>query len=99
MNRDLTPPTLSVCTKFQVDSSNTIGLMPRKPNLTFVTCDLENHGHDPITNIVLQGPKGSYIPGMKLIALKLFELSRGNRCVFGQTDGQTDRQTDRQTAP
>ena len=37
MNRDLAPPKRSVCTKFQVDSSKTFGVMLRKPNLTFVT--------------------------------------------------------------
>ncbi len=39
---------------------------------------------------------GSYIPGLKLIALKCFGLSHGNG-VFGQADGQPDEQTDRQT--
>ncbi len=42
----------------------------------------------------LRGLRGSYIPGMKLIAVKLFELSCRNGCVFGQTDRQTDGQTD-----
>ncbi len=51
---------------------------------------------------------GSSIPGLKLIAVKLFELSRGNEVssdrrtdgqTDGRTDGQTDGQTDRQTAP
>ena len=36
-----------------------------------------------------------YIPGLKLIAAKLFELSHGND-VFGQADGQTDEQIDGQ---
>ncbi len=57
-------------------------------------CDLENQGHNPKTNRLLWGLWRRHIPGFKLIAAKLLELSCQN-CDFGQTDRWMDRQTER----
>ena len=79
MNRDPSPPTMSVCTKFQVDSSNTFGVMLRKPNLTFVTSvTLKIKVTTPKWIGFLRSLWESYILGFNLIAVKLFEVSRGN---------------------
>ena len=63
--------------------------MLQKSNLTFVTLKIK-----VITPKLIgfcRGLWGSYIPGFKLIAVKLFELSQGNG-LYGQTDRQKDRQ-------
>ncbi len=41
----------------------------------------------PKSRAFLRGQMETYIPGMKQIAVKLFEVSRGNEA---STDGQTD---------
>ena len=83
---DLAPPNMSVCTKFQVDSSKSFRVMLRKPNLTFVTsATLKIKVTTPKQIRFLGGLWGRHIPCFKLIAVKLFELLRGNN-VFGQTD-------------
>ncbi len=53
--------------------------MLRKPNLTFVTSvTLKIKVTTPKQKAFLRGRWGSYIPGFNLIAVVLFELSRGN---------------------
>ena len=68
--------------------------MLRKLNLTFVTSvTLEIKVTTPLQIGFFEALRENYKPDMKLIAVNLFDLSRGNRCVFGQTDKQTDRWT------
>ena len=88
MNRDFSPATRSVCTKFQVDSSNTLGVMLQKQNLTFLTSvTLKIKVTTPKSIGFLRGIWENYILGMKLIAVKLFEVLRRNEV---SPDGQTD---------
>ena len=65
-----------------------------KPNLTFMTLKIGVRAPKSIG--FLRGICGSYIPGLKLIVVKLFELLHGNNV---QTGGETDGQTYRRTPP
>ena len=86
MKRDLVPSTMSVCTKFQDDSSRTFGVMLQKPDLTFLTSvTLKINVTTPKWIWFFRGIWGSYTPCVKLIAVKLFALLHGNDV---QTDGQ-----------
>ncbi len=58
INRDLSPATMNVCTKFQVDSCNTFEGILRKLNLTFVTSVTLTSRSWPQTNRAPQGPLG-----------------------------------------
>ena len=61
-----------------------------KLNLTFVrSVTLKIKVTTPKQIGFLGGLWGSCIPGLKLIAVRLFEFLRGNG-VFGQTDRETD---------
>ena len=93
MYKHLAWPKTSVCTKFQVDSSKTFCAMLQKLNLTFVTpVTLKIKVTTPIQIGFFRGLWGSYIPGLNLIAVKLFESSCGNGCL--QTDRAMGRWSD-----
>ena len=94
------PAIISVCTKFQVGISNAFGVMLRKPHLIFfasVTLEIEVMTATSIG--FLRSICANYTPGMKLIAVKLFdfELSHGNEVSSDRRiDRRMDRWTDRQ---
>ena len=70
---------MSVCAKFEVDSSNTFGVTLWKPKLTFVTLKIKVTTPKWIS--FPGGLWGSYTPGFDLIAVILFELSCRNGCL------------------
>ena len=74
--------------------------MHRKPNLIFVTSlTLKNEVSTPKSIGFLRDIWESYTSWMKLIAVKLFEFSRGSEVSSdGQTDGRAEGWTDKQTA-
>ena len=78
MNRDFSALTMSVCNKFQVNSSNTFGVMLWKPNLTFVFVTLKIKVMSPKWIEILRSLWGRYILGFNLTAVELFELLHGN---------------------
>ena len=79
MHGDLSPPAMSVCIMFQVDSCNSVGVMLQKTNLTFVTSvTLKTKVTTQKQIAFLRGLWGSYIPGFNLIAVQLLELLRRN---------------------